>query len=141
MSLIKGKQEFRTILDFSKGKVSKNMIRRELRNAEVHELAQLPNTNSFTFVENDIKVGMYLIRLSFSSMDADRNRNRLREYGGFRIALYEIREKSIKNISLNNKLFKHQYWVELNKDYNLRAKNLTDVILYLKRLDSLKMFL
>lgn len=141
MSLIKGKQEFRTILDFSKGKVSKNMIRRELRNAEVHELTQLPNTNSFTFIENDIKVGMYLIRLSFSSMDADKSRNRLREYGGFRIALYEIREKSNKNINLNSKLFKHQYWVELNKDYNLRVKNLTDVIMYLKRLDNLKMFL
>ncbi len=143
MSLIKGKQEFRTILDFSKGKVSKNMIKRSLRNATVHEMTQLPETGSLTFVENDIRIGIYHVRLFFSSVDAGRDRSRLREYGGFRIAIYErtSKGKAMRNVSLNNKLFRNQYWVELNKGYNLRMKNLADVIMYLKRLDNLKLFL
>lgn len=142
MSLIKGKQEFRTILDFSKGKVSKNMVKRALRSVEVHELVQLPQSESFTFVENDINVGMYRIRLFFSSVDASRTRTHLRQYGGFKIAIYENNGKLLRNINIeNDRRFKHQYWVKTNRDYSIRMKTLTDVIMYLKRLNNLKMFL
>lgn len=144
MSLIKGKQEFRTILDFSKGEISKNMVKEALRNADVHEMIRLPDSNTYTFVENDIIVGMYQIRLAFSSLDSVQNRTRLREYGGFRIAIYERNRKGtvIQNINLSNdKRFKGQYWVELNKGYDVRMKNLVDVIMHLKRLNNLKMFL
>ncbi len=140
MSLIKGKQEFRTILDFSKDKVSKNMIKRALRDVEVRELVPIPDSESYNFVENNIRIGMYQVRLFFSSVDADVTRTQLKEYGGFRIAIYERKRKTLQNISLNHKLFKNQYWVPLNKDYNIRMTNLTDIIMYLKRLDDLKTF-
>lgn len=142
MSLIKGKQEFRTILDFSKGKISKNMIKRALRSVEVRELVQLPDSTSYTFVENDISVGMYRIRLSFSSLDSSRTRTHLREYGGFKIAIYEHSGNMLRNINIeNDRRFKRQYWVQCNKDYGIRMKTLTDVIMYVKRLNNLKMFL
>lgn len=152
MSLIKGKQEFRTILDFSKGNISKNMIKRALREVEVHELVRLQDTNTYTFVENDIIVGMYQIRLFFSSVNSASHRSRLREYGGFRIAIYERNRKAgkpespkgavLQHINLSSdKRFKHQYWVDLNKDYSIRMKNLVDIIMHLNRLNNLKMFL
>lgn len=140
MTLIKGKQEFRTILDFSKGKISRNMIQQALRKVEVRELVQ--DSNHYTFIENDIIVGMYQIRLSFSSLDAIENRSRLREYGGFRVSIYERKNKAIQNTNLlRDKRFKEQYWVNLNKNYDIRMKNLVDIILYLKRLNNLKIFL
>lgn len=143
MSLIKGKQEFRTILEFSKEKLSKNKVREALRSAEVVEVVRLDN-NGHTFVENMINVGMYQVRLFFSSIDAGPTRSRLKEYGKFRIAVYERSSfgKSMNNINLTkDRRFKTQYWAKLNEDYNLSITNLVDVIIYLNRLDNLKMFL
>lgn len=144
MSLIKGKQEFRTILDFSKSKVSKNQIKRSLREVEVREVVKVPETNTFTFVDNYIIVGMYQLRLSFESVDAINNRTKLKEYGGFRVAIYERNRKAsiIKNINLDkDKRFVGQYWLEPNKSYGLRICNLVDIIMFLNRLSNLKMFL
>lgn len=142
MGLIKGTQEFRTILDFSKGKVSKNMIKTSLRNAEVLELVKKKDTNDFIFIDNDILVGMYRIRLSFYSKDLSRSRTKLREYGQFHIAIYESgKDGSIHNINLKrDRRFKDQYWAKF-PGYDFRMKNLVDVIYYLKRLNNLKMFL
>lgn len=144
MSLIKGKQEFRTILDFSREKLSKNKIKEALRQVEVLEVVHRDEDSTNTFVENFINVGMYQIRLLFPYLDACNNRSRLKEYGKFRIGIYERSSfgKSMHNISLaKDRRFKQQYWVELNKDYNLRINNLVDIIMYLHRLDQLKMFL
>ncbi len=143
MSLIKGKQEFRTILDFSKGKLSKNKIKLALRQAEVLEVVRRED-ESAAFVENFINVGMYEVRLIFPSVDAERNRSRLKEYGKFRIGIYERANlgKSMNNINIaKDRRFKNQYWVDLNKDYSLGINTLVDVIMYLRRLDNLKMFL
>lgn len=142
MSLIKGKQEFRTILDFTKGKISKNMIKRALRQVEVHEVTQLPGSESYTFVENGIRIGMYQLQIIFPSVSADRQRTRLREYGGFKVGIFERKGKTLCNINVTtDKRFKDQYWTSYNKDYQIRMKNLTDIIMYLKRLDNLKSFL
>lgn len=144
MSLIKGKQEFRTILDFSKGNISKNLVKRALRDIEVHEIVCLPDSNIYTFVENYITVGMYQIKLSFSSMDSSQPRNKLKEYGGFRVAIYERNRKGnvLQHINLDrDKRFKNQYWNNLNLGYEIRTKNLVDIILYLTRLNNLKLFL
>ncbi len=144
MSLIRGKQEFRTILDFSKGKLSKNKIKLALRQAEVLEIVRRED-ESTAFVENFINVGMYEIRLIFPSVDASRDRSRLKEYGKFRVGIYERANfgKSMNNINLSrDRRFKNQYWVELTKEgYNLGINNLVDIIMYLHRLNNLKMFL
>jgi hypothetical protein len=144
MSLVKGKQEFRTILDFSEGKLSKNKVKNALRKVEVRELVRLENSNTLCLVENDIRVGMYQIRLSFSSFDSTHTRSKLREYGGFRVNIYERNRKgnTIQYINLSrDKRFHHQKWAKLNHDYAIRIKNLVDIIVYVSRLNQLKMFL
>jgi hypothetical protein len=144
MSLVKGTQEFRTILDFSKGEISKNMIKNALRSVEVLEVVRLKDSNTITFVENDIIVGMYQIRLIFDHLDANRNRTKLREYGMFRIAVFErsYKTNSIHNINLlTDRRFKDQYWSKLNRGYDLRIQNLVDIIMFVKRLNNLKLFL
>jgi len=145
MGLIKGKQEFRTILDFSsKDKVSKNKVKEALRKAEVREVVIGEDPNHYTFIGNDITVGMYQVRLIFSSIEAGYSRAKLKEYGGFRVAVYERSRKGnmLTNINLfNDKRFRDQYWVKLNQDYQVRMKNLVDIIVYLHRLNGLKMFL
>lgn len=142
MSLIKGKQEFRTILDFSKGKLSKNKIKRAIREVEVHEMIQLPGSTTYTFVENGIKIGMYQLQIVFPSLSAHRNRTRLREYGGFKVAIFESKRNVLQNINLaSDKRFKEQYWLDSNKNYALRMKDLPNIIMYLRRLDDLKLFL
>lgn len=144
MSLIKGKQEFRTILDFSKEDISKNLVKQALREAEVCEVARLPESGSSTLVENYIIVGMYQIHLLFSSIDAGNHRSKLKEYGGFRVAIYERNRKGnvLQNINLDrDRRFKTQYWAKLNHGYDIRMKNLVDIIIHLKRLNNLKMFL
>lgn len=144
MSLVKGKQEFRTILDFSFNKISKNRIKQSLRQAEVLEVIQQEESSICTFVENDIIVGMYQIRLFFNHREVGQHRTRLRDYGGFRIAIYERTRKGtvLHNINLNkDSRFKHETWIDLNKDCNVRIKNLVDIIILLQRLNSLRMFL
>ena len=144
MSLVKGKQEFRTIWDFSFNKISKNRIKQSLRQAEVLEVIQQEESSICTFVENDIIVGMYQIRLFFNHREVGQHRTRLRDYGGFRIAIYERTRKGtvLHNINLNkDSRFKHETWIDLNKDCNVRIKNLVDIIILLQRLNSLRMFL
>lgn len=144
MSLVKGKQEFRTILDFSEGKLSKNKVKNALRKAEVLEMVRLENSNTYCLIENDIRVGMYQIRLSFSTMDSSCTRSKLREYGGFRVNIYERNRKgnTIQYINLaKDKRFHYQKWTKLNHDYSVRIKNLVDIIMYVSRLNQLKMFL
>jgi hypothetical protein len=144
MSLIKGKQEFRTILDFSTSDISKNRIKQSLRQTEVLELIQHEGSSVYTLIENDIIVGMYQIRLFFNHRECTQSRTRLREYGGFRIAIYERNRKGtvLQNINLNkDSRFKNESWVTLNNNHNLHSKDLVDIIMLLQRLNNLKMFL
>lgn len=140
MSLIKGKIECRTILDFSNDTVSKNKIQRALRSAEVIEML-CHDHNSYTFIENDIKVGMYNIKLAFYSLNTE-GRSKLKEYGGFSIMVYENSKVKPKSINLSKDTrFKHQYWVPLASNYKVRMKHLTDAIHYTQRLNQLSAFL
>lgn len=140
MSLIKGKREQRTILDFSQQKLSKNLIAKSIRKVEVLEAVRM-SEDSWNFINNTIKVGHYNIHLIFSYLDAGRDRKQLREYGGFQVAISCDTVHSIsRKINLNGSLFKDQKWVSLNEGYNLRMKDLPDIIMYLNRLDNLSAF-
>ena len=141
MSLINGRQEYRTILDFSKQKISKTKVKRALSRADVIEIERDAGNNSYNFIENEINVGMYQIRLSFYSLSTEK-RTKLKEYGGFSVVLYEKLRENKRYIDLSyDERFKDQYWVKPNKDYKIRMKNLIDIIMYTQRLDKLKMLL
>lgn len=142
MSLIKAKQEARIILDFSKGKISKNLIKQSLRETEVVELHNNED-GQCTLIDNYIKVGMYDIHLNMNCPPTS-DKNKLREYGCFRVAIYENSpiNNVIKHINeKHDRRFKDQYWVKLNQRGMLRIKNLIDIIMFTKRLNNLKMFL
>ena len=123
-----------TISDFKRDFTHKPIKHTWLNGKRVGEL----------FLENDIIVGMYQIRLFFNHREVGQHRTRLRDYGGFRIAIYERTRKGtvLHNINLNkDSRFKHETWIDLNKDCNVRIKNLVDIIILLQRLNSLRMFL
>lgn len=141
MSLIRNKLEHRTILDFSKGKVSENSVKQALRQADVLELTN--STEVRKLIVNRIKVGMYMIYLRFSDMDTSGNRKRLKQYGKFSIHIYEEdRSGSRSLINLNSdSRFKSQYWTSINRNSGFLMKNLADVIIHCDRLNHLKAFL
>jgi hypothetical protein len=137
MTLIKSSPEERTILDFSKGEISKNMIKSALRSAEV--LEHIKSENSFTWIDNYIKIGMYQISLQFYERNLVNSRRKLREYGSFDIVISERYRGDNAIIDRNKDVrFKSQYWI---KNHKLRMKDLVDVIMFIKRLNNLKAFL
>lgn len=143
MSLVKGKQEWNTILDVSRRpRVSKNYVKNALRKADVLELQ--PVGSSLNMVENDIRVGMYCIKLIFADMDSSRPRQRLRQYGSFKVTIFEGREgddQSFRYVPLQSDYrFKGQYWVPLVSQYKLRMHMLVDIIIHCAKLNKLKAF-
>ncbi len=143
MSLIKGTSEFRTIIDFSQQKLSKNLIAKSIRNAEVLEAVKA-SENSYTFIHNSIKVGQYNIHLVFPYLDASQSRNQLRQYGKFKVEITvntRTNTKKFNHVNLKSPLFKEQPWANLNDDgYNLRMKDLPEIVMYFKRLENLAVF-
>lgn len=139
MSLFKiNAQEHRTILDFSQGEISKSLVRNALQNVEVITFTK---GDGFRSIDNEIRIGMYLIRLYFyPSLDT---KNRLKEYGEFQISLHEIQgTHALKQINPRlDSRFNQEYWVSLNSNGQLKPKNLIDIIIFVKRLNNLKVFL
>ena len=137
MTLIKSSPEERTILDFSKGEISKNMIKSALRSAEV--LEYIKSEDHFIWIDNNIKIGMYQIELQFYERNLVNSRRKLREYGSFDIVISERYRGDNAIIDRNKDVrFKSQYWI---KNHKLRMKDLVDVIMFIKRLNNLKAFL
>ena len=137
MSLFKGGYEARSILDFSKGKISKNFIGQLLRKTEIIEYDQS------IFIDNYISVGMYKIHLFFVEPPSHEP-SPLKKCGEFSVAIFEVNHKNnvSQHISLSKDIrFKNQYWVSLSYKSQLKIKNLIDIIMYVKRLNNLKLFL
>lgn len=142
MGLIRGKQEFRSILDFSAENISKNFVKQSLREVEIEGLVR-SESGHYTYIENQITVGMYQIQLSFQSVEGPDSKSKLKDRGSFRVAIYEQKRSNVlKNINLDrDKRFSHQYWVKLNHQSDIKINSLADIIVYLHRLDRLKLFL
>ena len=143
MTAIKCRQEYRTLLDFSVEKVSKNSIKKLLYNAPISSYRREDNQIIYTTYE--VCVGMYKIRLL---LDLDIIRfdvnNRVKqcesktlgESGLFYIELYE---KEHYIYTDKDKRFKNQYWSPILKYASVN--DLTDIISYCNRLHNLKAFL
>lgn len=139
MSAIKSKYGHITILDFSKNKITKTSVRKSIRNANFFQSRYSEGGISFDFIDNEIDVGTYKIRIF---LDITREGKKLRDYGRFYISIYEQSVSACKIINLSkDSRFKYQYWVDYNSKEKLNISHLTDAILHCKRLDSLKAFL
>jgi hypothetical protein len=138
MTLIKSRREHITILDFSNGELSKNMIKQSLRKTKIAN-ASKENKKTFTVFDSYIKVGMYDIKLVFQEDDSVKKPTQpLREFGKFQISIIE----SNKEINLHSdKRFKGQIWLKDNKNSNLRINSLIEAIYHCYRLNKLKLFL
>jgi hypothetical protein len=142
MTMVRGKLEHKTILDFSKGKVTRNRIRQALRKTEVIEKIQ--TKRGLTFRENWIEIGMYRINIIPYAVSTE-SRRHLREYGGMAINIQESMTPLKNHYRLipphSDDRFKDQYWTELTRTYKIRIKHLIDIIYYCHKLDKLRAFL
>jgi len=142
MTKVRGALEIKTILDFSKGRVTRNRIRQSLRKAEVIE--QIQSNKGLTFRENWIEVGMYKINIIPYAISTE-PRRRLREYGGIAINILEALNHEKNHHRLihphDDERFKDQYWTDLTKNYKVRIKHLVDIIYHCHKLDKLRVFL
>ena len=143
MTKVRGKIERRTVLDFGRGKVSKNHIRQALRRAEVPEI--IFTNNDCTFIDNCIQVGMYQIcivpkvRSPFEFLDSPKTK--LKDYGGFTIEIFEKTNDRLKPINCQKDgRFKEQKWASLAYTYDVRMKHLLEMILHCSRLNNLRVF-
>jgi hypothetical protein len=135
MSLVKGKRQENTILDFSEPKTSKNKIKESLRSLNI--VYARCYKNNLTIFDNHIKVGNYSIKLVLNDR-YDCQPKKLREFGRFQIRLFE-QDKEI-NISKDYR-FKKQQWIKDNINHQLKIKDLVDTIIYCGKLNKLKLFL
>lgn len=135
MTAVKTKNEYKTIIDFSNLKVSKNLIRRELRKIEVN-YSYISNFNTIKII-NTIKIGEYTIRLYLTNY-SNCLFGKLKKFGPFYINIYD-HDKRIN--LLNNTAFKNEYWNKINNKFQIRTKNLIDIIMYCYKLNQLQVFL
>lgn len=143
MCLVKAKQEYRTILDVSeRKKVSKNFVRQSLRKAEIYDF--LVEGSTTKVCGNEIKVGMYLIKIDFSYLDSSRPRRHLREYGGVGVTIFEGKTghpDSWKAVRIErDRRFCYKPWLVPAVTYSLRLNDLVDVVVHCSKLNKLRVF-
>lgn len=143
MSMVRAKLERKVILDFSKGKVTKNRIRQSLRKVELVEYLEVNDVGVIR--DNIIQVGMFQIHIYPYALSTE-PRNRIKEYGGLGFLIYERKIDSCgaswHKIKLaRDKRFPNKQWLKLNKLYRIRMKHLVEIIHHCYRLDRLRIFL
>lgn len=136
MTAIKAKYEGRLVLDFSKGKYSKNKIKQALRKCEIISSKPGIKPNEVTVFVNTIKIGMYSLYIQLLP-DSPSSWNKLSQFGDFQV---QIADPWAIELEKDGR-FKHQYWVKNNFFGKLRIKHLIDIIAHCIRLNNLKAFL
>jgi hypothetical protein len=136
MTAIKAKYEGRLVLDFSKGKYSKNKIKQSLRKCEIISSKPGIKPNEVTIFDNTIKIGMYTIHITLP-YDSPATWNNFKQFKDFVIFIEDN-----KRIDLSEDgRFKYQYWIKNNIFGWLKIKHLVDIIAHCIRLNNLKAFL
>lgn len=143
MTAIRAREERRTILDFSNGKYSKNKIKCLLQRCRVSSIEGRDYTD-IIFIDNHIKIGMYVIQLHLATLDLNRldlkAPGKLKDFGGFSVSIFERAEKFSIDLRKDNR-FQDQNWVSPSCYGKLRVKQLVDIIHYCRRLNNLRCYL
>ena len=159
MSVHNIKYEYRTILDFSQEKVSKVNIRKKLSIVEVVDIEipyqknregyiKITDGSDLIYIRNEIQIGMYRVRLLVSSRYCTKNgysykrdTHNLRDYGGFKVKIFQIGSRSTYEIDLDRDIiFKKNGWRKKNMNNKLRISDLADIILHCHRLHNLRAY-
>lgn len=142
MSAIKSKHESHVVLRFENINISKKEVTNFLNKAIVADISHNKNFNDIVFINNDILVGIYKIRLSFKSATSLFTQTKLKNRGKFKINIFEKSSEGDKLILLSkDNIFKHQPWVKKNYNYNVSIKELADIVELCFKLNKLKLFL
>ena len=134
----------KTLLNFSNQKLNRHRITQALR--QVTPLVSNENVKPWLRCDNDIIIGMYVLRLytaeHMKSLSA-------RKWKTFGFSIYEktTRGERILNLQTHN-LFKDQYWSKYDVlghggatiGPGMTTKDLTNIIMHCSRLDKLKAF-
>lgn len=140
MSANKVKHEFRTILNLKSDMLSRHKIQKILRDTKV--TSQEFTGSTATFIDNQIDMGVYIIRLEFNHFKITQNNpDKLRDYGHFGVRLYENCRGVLTEVNLRkHSIFREQKWVKRNTDNALRIPDLVEAIFLCGRLERLKAF-
>lgn len=139
MSASKIKHEFRTVLHVNY-KLTKTKVVKLLRDTDILLIEE--NGPTAVYIDNQIDIGMYIIRLLLNRNYIKRsNPQRLRDYGEFNIRIYEKNRSNLIEIDIfKNSLFSDLDWVQRNENKSLKINDLIAAIIYCNRLDRLKAF-
>lgn len=140
MSANKVKHEFRTILNLGSDMLSKHKIQKILRDTKV--TSKELNGSIATAIDNQIDIGMYLIRLQLNHFKIEQNNpDKLRDYGRFGIRVYENCKGILTEVNLRkHSIFKDREWAKRNFNGALRISDLVEAIFLCGRLERLKAF-
>lgn len=138
MSLAKSKHETKTILDFSDN-ITRNKIIQSLRKVDVINY-KIDRDKKYIFFSNHIKIGLFKIRLVISSPNDGIVRNKLKDYGGFSIVINGY-EKPISQETQSYIRKCNWFKVNYKLSYQMRIKNLVEIIIQLQRLSRMQSFL
>jgi hypothetical protein len=143
MSKVRVKFERKSELDLGQGKISKNRVKQALRQWTVPEV--IFENNDCIYIDNCIQVGMYEIciipKMKSGCKFFDDPKTKLKDYGGFSIEIFERKNDKLKAIQCHRDgRFKEQKWVSIVYTYNVRIKDLLEMILHCSRLNNLRVF-
>lgn len=140
MSANRVKHEFRTAINFDGSRVSKYKVGRLIREAEF-PFIEYRGAETLVF-DHEIKIGHYVIRLLLNTVSFKSSiPNKLNQYGGFGIRMYQEQNGQLKEIWLNkSNFFREESWICRNENSMLNISDLVSIILLCNRLDRLKAF-
>ncbi len=136
MSVSKMSHEFRTIINVGSKRMSAYKIKKILRETNVLSLDRASHKS--TSIDNQIDIGIYRIMLILDQSD---EATKLRDYGRFKIRLYELFPTRQQEIDLKRDYrFKGYEWIQRNEDNKFCIRDLVQAILTCNKLDALKVF-
>lgn len=141
MSVVRVKYEFRTLFDFGNNALSKNKIRKVLRETKI-QTKDVNLENVPIFIRNEISIGMYLIKLELPLKQADqRNFCPLKAFGKFNVDIYQQNVHGSNKIDISKHcIFKKKDWAGRLDSYQVGVADLADIILLCSRLERIKAF-
>lgn len=141
MSAIKNKKQSKTILVVNPIKWSKEQLDKRLNSLRLKKLLYLDRDQDLVFIDNDIIIGMYKVRLCFSFLDRFSSTKQLKA-SKFKIQIFELSNFGEKEIiAHDDPRFKHYLNASNNLKYKSSIENLSNIVYACAKLDSLKLFL
>ena len=134
MSAVKGKKESKIILTFHSNKIEKKEIEKSLKSIKLQSFFYMSDKKEITFIDNDIVVGMYKVRLYIPFFN---NPQKLNNYKKFNFSIFEKTSSNYKEINIKNDSRFNLIYKKINHN---SLSNLVEAIYLCSQLNYLKAF-